>query len=469
MANLLVMMEFYGGALLPVSLEVLGQARRLGSALGMTVYALVPLPPEPAEDEDITVRCGRFGADKVLLLTGDSLFSESEMRFEQYSDALVAACTTLPPRLLFMGDTPAARDILPRLAARLGAAYLPRGAALAVDGHLVLCDPTGRHLRIPLEAATSEGIPPLTVPVMMTVPAGRHEMAWGDQDAELMIVPPQEDSAQTIPNLAVSRIIRGGFVEECIEPQPLLERVSFGAQAPSDKVPALWRVGLNPGPGQSQGAGQGQAKTDGRADPMVSPFFIHIGPQSDPTANYQLNLPDADLASVATTLGQLLAVKSQVLPIENPGPRPPPSREFEGFEDSTELTPTGEPWDDDYGGDTLAGNEAASARIRAIVGEATAAAAAPPALSIPPISSAATPPVGIAGTPLSQLRFSPLNAPPQSSAGAAMWEGFATMPDDDDVPVDEDGNPLYDEAHADTAPVPIIPSRRSLDKPKGSK
>jgi hypothetical protein len=452
-ANLLVMMEFYGGALLPVSLEVLGQARRLGSALGMTVYALVPLPPEPAEDEDITVRCGRFGADKVLLLTGDSLFSESEMRFEQYSDALIAACTTLPPRLLLMGDTPSARDILPRLAARLGAAYLPRGAALAVDGHLVLCDPSGRHLRIPLEAATSEGIPPLTVPVMMTVPAGRHEMAWGDQDAELMIVPPQEDSAQTIPNLAVSRIVRGGFVEETIEAQPLLERVSFSTQPTSAKVPPLWRVGLG--------------KLDG-ANAMVSPFFIHIGPgaSSDPTANYHLKLPEAELSKAAATLGQLLAAKTQVPQIENPGPRPPPSREFEGFEDSTELTPTGEPWDDDYGGDTLGGSEASSARIRAIVSEATAA---PPALSIPPISSAATPPVGVAGTPLSQLRFTPLSAPPQGNAGAAMWEGFATMPDDEDVPLDEDGNPLYDEAHADTAPVPIVSPRRPLDKPKGSK
>ena len=47
MANLLVMMEFFRGELLPASLEALGQARRLGTAFGLSVYALVPLPSEP--------------------------------------------------------------------------------------------------------------------------------------------------------------------------------------------------------------------------------------------------------------------------------------------------------------------------------------------------------------------------------------------------------------------------------------
>jgi hypothetical protein len=59
-------MEYSRGALLPVSLEALGQARRLGSTLGLTVYAVVAMQKKPglgSSDEDITVRCGRFGAD----------------------------------------------------------------------------------------------------------------------------------------------------------------------------------------------------------------------------------------------------------------------------------------------------------------------------------------------------------------------------------------------------------------------
>ena len=93
MANLLVMMEFFRGELLPASLEALGQARRLGTAFGLSVYALVPLPSEPdSGDEDLTARCGRYGADKVVMLTGEGLQSEGEMRFACYSGALLAAC-----------------------------------------------------------------------------------------------------------------------------------------------------------------------------------------------------------------------------------------------------------------------------------------------------------------------------------------------------------------------------------------
>ena len=59
-----------------------GAGASAGSSLGLSVYALVPLPAEPARsDEDMTVLCGRFGADKVLLLTGDRLFQEQEMRY----------------------------------------------------------------------------------------------------------------------------------------------------------------------------------------------------------------------------------------------------------------------------------------------------------------------------------------------------------------------------------------------------
>ena len=94
MANLLVMMELFRGELLPASLEALGQARRLGTAFGMSVYALCPLPSEPdSGEEDITARCGRHGADKVVMLTGEGLQSESEMRFASYAGALLAPGT----------------------------------------------------------------------------------------------------------------------------------------------------------------------------------------------------------------------------------------------------------------------------------------------------------------------------------------------------------------------------------------
>jgi hypothetical protein len=454
-ANLLVMMEFYRGALLPVSLEVLGQARRLGSALGMTVYALVPLPPEPAEDEDITVRCGRFGADKVMLLTGDALFIEHEMRFEHFGEAMVAACTMLPPRLLMMGDTPAARDILPRLAARLGAAYLARGVAMAVEQRLIFCDRNGRHLRIPLEAASSEGIPPLIVPVMLTVPPGRHEMAWGDQDAELMIVPDHDESAQTIPNLAITHVPRGGFVEEAVEPQALLDTIAWssvaaGATETDKEEPALttaplWQVSFGSG-----------ADVDHKD--AASPLWrVSIGPDADPTANYRLTLPANELPMAVAKLRGLLGALGGVAPIVNPGPQLPPVKNLEGFDDSNEFTPTGEPWD--YSGDTLSGEEETTARIRQVLSEP------PRSVSIPPISSAATPPLHAMDAQRSLLNLKPISVAPAKGQDAAMWEGFATLPDEEDVPVDENGEPYYDAARADTAPVPVVTP--GIGKPKG--
>src|ERR1700712_5390058 len=128
--------------------------------------------------------------------TGEALQSESEMRFAGYSGALLAACAQLPPRLLFIGDTPAARDIAPRLASRLGAAYLPRGAALDVHGELVLYDETGSRVTVDAEPPAMEGMsPPPPPPVLVTVPPGRFEFAAGTQDAEMLIVA----SADSVP------------------------------------------------------------------------------------------------------------------------------------------------------------------------------------------------------------------------------------------------------------------------------
>ncbi|MFO0574211.1 MAG: hypothetical protein U1A78_09445 [Polyangia bacterium] len=229
MANLLVMMEFYRGTLLSVSLEALGQARRLGSALGLTVYALVPLPSGPSRgDGDLTAACGLHGADKVVFLTGEALASEGEMRFQSYAPSLMQACTQLTPRLVLFGDTPAARDVAPRLAVRLGAAYLARGAAQERDGRLILCDTEGQHVRLIAGDETSgddfgesEAVPPPPPPVVMTVPPGRFETAAGLQDADMLIISSQEREIGS----DVTPVTGGGFVEERIDPQPLDERL----------------------------------------------------------------------------------------------------------------------------------------------------------------------------------------------------------------------------------------------------
>lgn len=447
MANLLVLMEFNRGALLPVSLEALGQARRLGSAIGLSVYAVVPLPAEPAEgDSDITARCGRFGADKVLLLTGDSLFSEQEMRYENYAEAVMAACSMVPPRLLFVGDTPAGRDLAPRLASRLGAAFLPAGTAFAEEGVLQICDQQGRHLDLSIELDVTEDQPPMTLPVVITVPAGRHRMAWGLHDAELLIVPPDEENAQTIPNLANLGRHRG-FVQEAFEPLPPAERIAQPGQAgvSSEGVRApLWRMTHD-------------AKGN---DATPTQWHVHIGALADPSANYQVLVSATAIRDTVRALNERIVSTAPVLPLSAPGPQPPARVEEErtlamssqeaiaaAEEEHTADAGEQDPWD--FTEDTLSGDEATTARIRAAVGDVKPASQAHGG---PAAASRSADSGDVAGSSARSAGL--IKTPAATGAGAAMWEGVSSLPGSDGFAGGDD-DPAFEFVSADTAPVPI--------------
>jgi electron transfer flavoprotein alpha subunit len=180
-ANILVLIELRDGSALPVSLEALGQARRISTALGATLYALLPLPEAPAYGEDdLIARCARHGADKVVLLSDEPLSMEAEMRFGTHGPAVLAACEQFPPALVILGATPGARDLAPRLAARLGAVYLPEGSFATEGPRLRLRDWAGRLI------ADDEGC--LEHPVVLTVPPGRYAPSLGEDEAEMVIV-----------------------------------------------------------------------------------------------------------------------------------------------------------------------------------------------------------------------------------------------------------------------------------------
>jgi hypothetical protein len=327
-ANLLVMMEFYRGTLLSVSLEALGQARRLGSALGLTVYALVPLPSGPSRgDGDITAACGLHGADKVVYLTGEALASEGEMRFQSYAPSLMQACTQLTPRLVLFGDTPAARDVAPRLAVRLGAAYLARGAALERDGRLLLCDTEGQHVRLIAGDETtgddfgeSEAVPPAPPPVVMTVPPGRFATAAGLQDADMLLISSHEREIGS----DVTPVTGGGFVEERLDPQPLDERLGGALQSRLSVAQAASWDSPVPEPeaaSEAEGAPEPTAPfpplwavdSDSAAPPGAM-YRIAIGPDAGSRdVDYALVVPTAELSTTCQALrAQLL------LPVTRP-------------------------------------------------------------------------------------------------------------------------------------------------------
>lgn len=429
MANLLVMMEFFRGELLPASLEALGQARRLGTTFGLSVYALVPLPSEPdSGDEDLTARCGRYGADKVVMLTGEGLQSEGEMRFACYAGALLAACSQLPPRLLLLGDTPAARDIAPRLASRLGAAYLPRGAALEVDGQLVLCDETGSHVMVDSESGISEGmLPPPPPPVLMTVPPGRFQLASGAQDAEMMIIA----AADCVQTSDATPVAAAGFAEEGLDPLPLASRLAGPGPQDEDAesvVPALWRLQA------------GSVRPPAGAD--TAQFHIALGPEDEnsASADYLFVVPEAELATIRGTLLTQLAQPA------------PPKAEVQwsarsGFSESSQFTPTGEL-------DGWGIGQAAPTGDTDTTREVVAPAPAPRPPEEPPPPAAAAPAA-------QALTRSPVLAP----IDASMWEGFATLPRPGEGTAEGEGTPIVELETADTAPVPIVaPSAQSLPR-----
>ena len=68
MANILVYIELAGDRPAAASLETLGEARRIASFLGATLYAVLPCVSPPAwGEDDIIAVLSRHGADKVVL------------------------------------------------------------------------------------------------------------------------------------------------------------------------------------------------------------------------------------------------------------------------------------------------------------------------------------------------------------------------------------------------------------------
>jgi len=185
-ANIICVIELHQHHTLPISLEVLGQARRIATALGASLYAVVPIRHAPKAGEDGFIdELAQHGADKVILLTDDSTTPpEGErtdtLRWGSYGPALCAVADALPPMLLLMGATLGGRDLAPRVAARLGAAYLSE-AWIELDGAvLALWEGSG---------ASARGLDgDLEFPVVATIPPGRYSPAKGDEEVEVEVV-----------------------------------------------------------------------------------------------------------------------------------------------------------------------------------------------------------------------------------------------------------------------------------------
>lgn len=183
MANILVYIELEGDRPAAASLETLGEGRRIASFLGATLYAVLPCiaPPDYGEDDIIAV-LGRHGADKVVLTAAPELGGPP--LHAPFGSALAAVFDQFPPTLFLVGATAGGRDLAPRLAARLGAAFVPEPSVeYGPRGELVLSRTVyGGAFRRRLAADDVER------PVVATVTAGSYHPSSGDDEAEVVVV-----------------------------------------------------------------------------------------------------------------------------------------------------------------------------------------------------------------------------------------------------------------------------------------
>ena len=113
MAGILVFGELADGELQSITGELLAVGRRLDQALGEGVgVALLGADPGGAANAAIAQ-----GADNVYVVKSPVL---SEPQIDAYLAAFEQVCRQVEPSVVLVGRTPAARDIAPRLAFRLG-------------------------------------------------------------------------------------------------------------------------------------------------------------------------------------------------------------------------------------------------------------------------------------------------------------------------------------------------------------
>ncbi len=205
MACVLVHIEADGETPGATSLEALGEGRRIASASGAALYALVAVPKGVVGGDPRRVaraetlppfgraaqasslhaalvdQLGRAGADKVVFVDLDG--PSRPTLWATVGPAIAAACAQLRPALILLPATPGSHDLGARLGARLGAAYVAQPVfEQGPRGEVVLSRPVyagGWRRRTSLED--------LDRAVVVVLPPGR-PVARGSDDAEVLLL-----------------------------------------------------------------------------------------------------------------------------------------------------------------------------------------------------------------------------------------------------------------------------------------
>jgi electron transfer flavoprotein alpha subunit/NAD-dependent dihydropyrimidine dehydrogenase PreA subunit len=121
-----VIAEVHDGRLADVTLELLGEARRLAETLGEEVSLALP----GNGVEGLIPQAATYGADKVYLVEHEVL---SQYRTGPYTDVMSGLIHTYKPEIVLIGATPMGRDLASRIAARIGAGLTADCTGLDID------------------------------------------------------------------------------------------------------------------------------------------------------------------------------------------------------------------------------------------------------------------------------------------------------------------------------------------------
>lgn len=121
-----VFIEQSGGRCHPVSIELLGEGRRLADAVGVRLTALVL----GADIGDLGQETIEYGADRVIVIDDPAL---EQYRNFPYSRAIVKLCRHYEPEILLMGATTLGRDLAGTVATNLETGLTADCTALEID------------------------------------------------------------------------------------------------------------------------------------------------------------------------------------------------------------------------------------------------------------------------------------------------------------------------------------------------
>lgn len=198
MACVLVHIEAEGDRPTPASLGALGAGRRLASRFGATLYAVVlttasgdasaaesslrigPIDAASLGRAPLVGELARGGADKVVFVTVDHVAQPP--LWVTAGGALAGACEFLRPLIAIVPTSRGEHDIAPRLAARLGAAYIPDGVLDMDHG------PIAVQRRVYGTQTRRWALDDVDRTVVIAIADGTAP-ARGDDDAEVMLLP----------------------------------------------------------------------------------------------------------------------------------------------------------------------------------------------------------------------------------------------------------------------------------------